>query len=166
MGQRILSSVHAGFLLWALCACQKTPLYQEEDSGVSGHLTLGEIRGTVTRSAEIQGDGIGSLLVLSFFDQVPDEVHQPQNAIVLAFQHLREEDVAVEYSLRNLFPEPYPYYLYAVFDDDDSLLDGQDWHPTPGDLVTASLEDGPFEKVTVESGGVHVVNLDLAVIVE
>ena len=59
-----------------------------------------------------------------------------------------------------------PDALYAVFDEDDSLFDGQDWVPTPGDLVTASLEAGPFEQVTVESGGIHVVDLDLAVIIE
>ena len=165
MGRWILSSTHYGFLLWALCACQETPP-NEEDTAVAEPLTLGEIRGTVTRSAEVQGDGVGSLIVLAFFNQIPDGAHQPQNAIVLGFQSFEEEDAAVEYSLRNLFPEPAPYHLFAVFDEDDSLLQGQDWLPTPGDLVTASLEDGPFEQVIIESGGVHIVDLDLAVIVE
>ena len=117
-------------------------------------MELGRIQGVVRRSAELQGDGEGNIIVLAFFAQKPAVERYPFNVLILPSQDLSEPDAEVPYTLYNFFPEPEPYYLLAIFDEDYSLMDGFSWVPTPGDLLSAALEDGDFEAIIVESGDV------------
>ena len=122
-------------------------------------MQLGRIQGVVRRSAELQGDGVGNIIVLAFFAQKPAVDRYPFNVLILPAQDLSDPDAEVPYTLHNFFPEPVPYYLLAIFDEDDSLMDGFSWVPTTGDLLSDQLEEGDFEAILVESG--EVVERDL-----
>jgi len=136
------------------------------EEGTTELMELGRIEGVVRRSAELQGDGIGNIIVLAFYAQQPALENSPHNVLVIPYQNLGDPDAEIAYTLYNFFPEPEPYYLLAVFDEDDSLMEGFSWAPTAGDLMTALLEVGEFEPVYIESGEVLEMDLDLGEVVE
>jgi hypothetical protein len=140
---------------------------ESPDSGTeedAEFMELGQIEGMVRRSVELQGDGIGNVIVLAFYAQQPTIEHYPHNVLVVPYQDLSNPDAEVAFTLYNFFPEPEPYYLLAVFDEDDSLMDSFSWTPTEGDLMSTSFDD-EFEPIYIESGDVLVQDLDLIEVV-
>lgn len=128
-------------------------------------MRMGRIEGVVRRSAALQGDGLGNIIVLAFFAQTPAVDRYPLNVLILPYQDLSEPDAEIPYTLYNFFPEPEPYYLLAVFDEDYSLMDEFTWVPTAGDLISTNLDDGDFQAIFVESGDVLQRDLILTEVV-
>ena len=156
---------------WALplllgCAQGEIDTADSGEEAVTQLMELGQIEGVVRRTAELQGDGVGNVIVLAFYAQQPSTDRFPHNVLVVPYQDLSRPDAEVAYSLTNFFPEPEPYYVLAVFDEDDSLMESFSWVPTAGDLLSDPLGVGAFEPIYIESGDVREVNLELTVVVD
>ena len=143
------------------CASEIGSLDSAEPEGMG---EMGEISGVVTRSAEVQGDGIGNVIVLVFYGVSPAVDRSPHNALVLPYEDLSEPGSEVAYRIQNLFPEPEPYTVLAVFDEDDSLMDSMDWVPTEGDLLSSALDSGDSPEVLIGQDDACDLTLDLSVV--
>ena len=108
------------------------------------------LRGGVTRSTEVGGDGIGTLVVEVLNDGEGDEV-------IGAFQEpnadLGPSEASVRFTVRGLMPRNEPYWVRAWLDDDES---GDQGGPTPGDLLSSSAVP-----VSITSEASFVVDLIL-----
>ena len=143
------------------CASEIGSLDSAEPEGMG---EMGEISGVVTRSAEVQGDGIGNVIVLVFYGVSPAVDRSPHNALVLPYEDLSQPGAEVAYRIQNLFPEPEPYTVLAVFDEDDSLMDSMDWVPTEGDLLSSALDSGDSPVVLIGQDVACDLTLDLSVV--
>ena len=155
----------ASFVVWLWVGGCMTPESQPSDTSEDDEmLEMGVIHGVVTQSAELQGDGIGNLIVLAFYATTPATDHAPHNVLVLPYQDFSTPGTEVPYRLENLFPEPVPYTVLAVFDEDDSLLESMSWDPTPGDLLSSALGTNHAPEILIGQDNDCPLNLDLSII--
>ena len=124
---------------------------------------MGEIRGVVTRSAELQGDGIGNIIIVAFYGTQPSQERSPHNVLVLPYEDLGPPGTEIPYRLYNLFPEPLPYSVLAIFDEDNSLLESMNWSPTEGDLISSAMDSNEAPEVLVGVDGCPL-DLELSVV--
>lgn len=143
-------------LLFAACAPSTAP--ESTDTG-SGPLTLATIRGSVTRSVDVQEDGVGNLFVGLFQDASGDPLPVPLWGWSRLDVDLSAPGATIDYELSNVFPQEQPYYVAAIFDDDQDLVVGPDLLPSEGDLLSGDVAGAPIPPVYVRSGG--EVTLDL-----
>ena len=129
----------------------------------TGLMELGMIQGNVSRSVDCVGDCIGSLVVLAYFNMMPSLTISTQKILALDSVDFSDPDAAIPYTLTHFFPEPYPYYVIALFDDDNSLISGSGLMPTAGDLITEQFDSGSFEPFLITSGAVIDVDLELSI---
>ena len=151
-------------LCLCLMGCQASVDSDVDTAGETELQELGQIQGTITRAVDYQGDGVGHLLVLAFYNIEPQLGLYPVSSLALSYVDLTSDDVEIEYTLTHLFPEPEPYFVAAIFDDDGSVLESGDWEPTAGDLMTAPLEPDTHPPVYVGSGEQVCLDLTLSVV--
>jgi hypothetical protein len=151
--------MRAAALMLGLAACAPEPT---ADSAAEAPLpTLASIEGVITRSAPVQGDGIGTLLVGLFQDPSGDPLPVPLWGWSRHDVDVNADDLAVPYVISNVYPQDQPYYVAAIFDEDGDLVIGPNLYPTQGDLLSVAIEDGAIPPVVVDAGGTHALDLDL-----
>ena len=154
---------HTVWLL-GLLACHSQGVDTGDSGDPDGRLELGRIEGTVSRSVDYEGDGVGHLLVLGFYNIEPQLDYYPANSLVIPYVDITAADFELDYALTHLFPEPSPYYVATIFDDDGSVMETGDWEPTSGDLLSAPFEVGYHEPIYVGSGESVIIDLTLTTV--
>ena len=120
------------------------------------------LSGQVTRTAEIQEDGIGDLYVALFetnpvrFEEGPEPVLVTR--ALLEDQDLNAEDSVVTYLMEGIPPRPEPYFVITFFDDNDTI-DVDAPGPDKGDLV--SLTGPSADEVVLDAPEVYEHDLIL-----
>ena len=125
-------------LLVAACA----PPAATPDSADPGLPGLATVEGVITRSADVQGDGVGTLLVGLFFDPIGDPLPVPLWGWSRNDVDVNADDFSIPYQLTNVFPQDEPYYIAAIFDEDTDIVLGPDLYPSQGDLMSIAFEAG------------------------
>ena len=99
------------------------------------------LSGVVTRSAEIQGDGIGDVYV-ALFETNPVVLGEGPEPVLVARARLEDQDLnaddcVVSYTLEGIPPRAEPYFVITFFDDNDTI-DEDAPGPDKGDLMSLS----------------------------
>ena len=115
---------------------------EEEPAGEERFNTpSASLSGHVTRSAEIQEDGVGDLYV-ALFENNPVVLGEAPEPILVArvrleAQDLNADDCAVRYTLEGIPPREEAYYVITFFDD-NGTIDEEAPGPDKGDLMSLS----------------------------
>ena len=147
-------------LLVAACA----PPAATPDSADPGLPGLATVEGVITRSADVQGDGVGTLLVGLFFDPIGDPLPVPLWGWSRNDVDVNADDFSIPYQLTNVFPQDEPYYIAAIFDEDTDIVLGPDLYPSQGDLMSIAFEAGGIPPMVIDTDGTHALDLDLGAI--
>ena len=102
-----------------LAACNPP---QPTDSAEDPLPGLATVEGVITRSAAVQGDGVGTLLVGLFFDPIGDPLPVPLWGWSRNDVDVNADDFSIPYQLTNIFPQDQPYYIAAIFDEDTDIV--------------------------------------------
>ena len=144
-----------------LAACNPP---QPTDSAEDPLPGLATVEGVITRSAAVQGDGVGTLLVGLFFDPIGDPLPVPLWGWSRNDVDVNADDFSIPYQLTNIFPQDQPYYIAAIFDEDTDIVLGPDLYPSRGDLMSIAFEAGGIPPVTIATDGTHKLDLDLGAV--
>lgn len=124
--------------------------------------TLATIEGVITRTAPVQGDGVGTLLVGLFQDPAGDPLPVPFWGWTRNEIDANDNDIAIAYTIPNVHPQDSPYCVAAIFDEDEDMALGPDLYPSQGDLLSIAIEDGGIPPVVIDTGGTQPLDLELA----
>lgn len=109
------------------------------------------ITGTITRSAQVQEDGAGTVYV-AVFDGNPINLLNPPSVIgqaLVADQDLNAPGATVAYVVEGVPAWDQPYHVMAFFDDNGNV-DAQAPKPDQGDLVSMEGMGAPTVVVSAE----------------
>ena len=130
----------------------------DDDSGPPGddddsaNIAGGTIEGTVTRSVDLSGDGLGGLFV-TISD--PSKVRGPPKIVAettLIDQDFSGPNASLSFTVHGIPPRPEPYQVEIFFDEDDS---GGIGGPSTGDLTIFSPE--PVTVPTEDTFSISIV---------
>ena len=115
---------------------------------------VARLLGTVTRSAEIQEDGVGDLYV-ALFDANPVDLQATEPPLLVSQLRitaldLNEDEVSTGYVLEAIPPREEPYFVITFFDDNGTINE-EEPGPDKGDLV--SLDGLSAVEVILDSPG-------------
>jgi len=103
----------------------------DDDSGVEG----GSVEGIVSRSADLTGDGLGSLYVTISDGSIKGEPPTIVGEDTLSDQDFSDPESTLEFVVHGIPPRPEPYQVEIFFDEDES---GGQGGPSSGDLTISS----------------------------
>jgi hypothetical protein len=134
-----------------------SPPPDDDDSTGAG---TAPVTGNVTRSAEIQVDGVGDIYV-AVFETNPMDQGNPPVPVASAFLPAADmiaADASIAYQV-DVVPKAEPYYIFAFFDDNGTASPATPG-PDNGDLMTMEGFSSPTVTVPDSTGATKDLDLN------
>ena len=138
----------------------------DDDDSASGTGGTATLTGTVTRSVDVEHDGVGDLYVAVFDGNPVDLLNTPN---MLGYQQIPATDlnpagVAISYSISGLVPGAVsPFHVIAFFDDNGNAS-GVEPAPDQSDLVSLDGLAAPTVELPDASGATLDLELNFAML--